>query len=356
MPKFKVLLARFPYGGSEAMESVDWMIDLAVHIERDKRFELLRGRLADTPITMTRNDMVNQALAAGVDLMLMIDSDMAPDCELGEDPLAKPFWTTSVEFVLNHHGPCVVGAPYCGPPPHENVYVFEWQNFETDQPNVSIKLGQIPREKAAVLGGIQEVAALPTGLILFDMRGFRQVPPPWFSYEYEGDGPPCPTCKVPKPGLQAKKSSTEDVVLTRDLSIGGVKQYCNWDAWAGHVKRKVVRKPRLYTTDFVAEKLREAVSRGHERGDRLIDIKGGRFQADIDRALAEQDAVTAPAPGVQEPPPPAVKRELISEDRARDLLRQLQTATSEKELIMRLQYLAAGDIQPLTVHDLHPRV
>lgn len=325
MPKYRVLLARFPYGGSEAMECVDWLMDLSVHIDRDKRFELVRGRLADTPITMTRNDMVAQALAADIDLMLMVDSDMAPDCESGEDPFAKPFWTTSVEFVLNHNGPCVVGAPYCGPPPNENVYVFEWQNFETHQPNVSIKLGQITREKAAVLAGIQEVAALPTGLTLFDMRGFKKVPPPWFSYEFEGDGPPCDACKRPKPGLQARKASTEDVVLTRDLSIGGVKQYCNWDAWAGHVKRKVVRKPQPYTADFVAAKLREAVVRGVERGDRLVDIRPGQFQADIDQALAAAAAAEShPLPGYGG---------------------MVVTGTTTPQV--------PPGVQPLTVHDLH---
>ncbi len=283
MPKYRVVLQRFPYGSVEHTPCVNWLLGFATEVTKDKRFDIvIPPPLDDTPITMTRNRSVEIAKKLEADFLLMIDSDMAPDCEAG-DPQAKPFWPTTIDFMLNHHGPCAVAAPYCGPPPLENVYVFNWQNMETDKADdaVGMKLGQFGREHAATLGGIQEVAALATGLIVFDMRGFQRIKPPYFSYEWEDEGPACSGCGVPKPGLQAAKCSTEDVVTTRDLSLGGVPQYCNWDAWAGHRKIKTVRKPRPFTVDGVAAKMQEAVATRRVGGEQLIEIRSERFAREI---------------------------------------------------------------------------
>lgn len=273
MPKYKLMIARFPYLGNEATECVDWLMDLMPRVVGDARFDVTTWKEADTPITMTRNDCLEVAKRNKVDLVLMVDSDMAPDVLLGHEPAAKPFFQTSVEFMLNHAGPCAVGAPYCGPPPHENVYVFEWQNFESGQPNRDLKLGQYTREDAFRQTGIKEVAALPTGLFLLDVRALKNIDYPYFQYEYEGDGDECPHCGVRKPGPQNKKASTEDVVHTRDLSLNGVKQYCNWDAWAGHVKRKVVGKPLPLGVDILSKKLRDAMAAGQDNRERLVDWK-----------------------------------------------------------------------------------
>jgi hypothetical protein len=279
MPKFRLMVARFPYRPEEP-ETVDWLMELVSSCDRDPRLaETEVVRIADTPITMTRNDAVLRAVQGGYDLLLMVDNDMAPDCESRAktpDPEAKPFWPVALDFVLNHPGPCVVGAPYCGPPPDENVYVFRWRNKESHCADPSDSLQMFTREEAAALSGVQEVAALPTGLILFDVRAFAKLPPPWFSYQYKGDGPDCPACKQPFPRLQAEKASTEDVVLTRDMSLVGVPQYCAWDSWAGHVKRKVVRKPRPMSPDAAAQKIREGiVNRNPGQGEKLVHVRRG---------------------------------------------------------------------------------
>lgn len=126
------------------------------------------------------------------------------------------------------------------------------------------------------MAGVQEVAALPTGLILFDVRAFKKLPPPWFTYQYKGDGPECPGCGQAKPGLQTEKASTEDVVLTRDLSLLGIPQYCAWDSWAGHIKRKVVRKPRPITPDAAGRKLRDAIRANRPHGNEsIIQVQRG---------------------------------------------------------------------------------
>lgn len=291
MPKFKVVLQRFPYGSVEHTPVVNWLLGFVSEVSADRRFELIiPNPLDDTPITMTRNRSVEIARQLEADFLVMVDSDMDPDCELKDDPLAKPFWKTTIEFMLKHHGPCVVGAPYCGPPPHENIYVFQWTNKETGVPADDvrgIRLDQFSREHAAILGGIQEVAALPTGLIVFDMRGFDKIKPPYFNYEYEGDGPRCDSCHHPVPGKQTHKASTEDVVTTRDLSLGGVPQFCNWDAWAGHRKTKTVRKPRLFTADGIAEKMHHAILTRNVSGKQLLEIDGSRFAAEIAAAEAQ---------------------------------------------------------------------
>ena len=93
--------------------------------------------------------------------------------------------------------PATIAAPY-GPPPIENIYVFRWMNFETGDPDFKFSLTQFSREEVWNRQGIEEVAALPTGLILYDLHFFPHVPVPWFYYEW--------TC--PK---QMKKASTEDV-------------------------------------------------------------------------------------------------------------------------------------------------
>lgn len=292
MPKYRLVLQRFPYGSVEHSPCVTWLMKFVA--KADPRFELLLpAPLDDTPITMTRNRSIEVARALEADFLMMIDSDMAPDCELGQDVFAKPFFPTSIDFMLQHHGPCAVAAPYCGPPPNENIYVFNWQNMETNGTNdlKGMKLGQFSREHAYQMKGIHEVAALATGLIIFDMRGFDKIEPPYFSYEYEKSSVKCDACHQPKRGIEAAKASTEDVVTTRDLSIGGVPQYCNFDAWAGHRKMKTVRKPQPFTSDGVAAKMHDALLKRLHSGSRVAQITPHPRDAEaIRKAEADFDA------------------------------------------------------------------
>lgn len=257
MPKHNVMFARFPYKRAEEPEVADWLLSTVLKAKRDSRIgEVFSIKLDDTPITMTRNLAVEKAKSAGADLLLMLDSDMVPDLPI---PGAKPFWDTSLDFVLSHQGPSVIAAPYCGPPPVENVYVFQWRKFQSDHPGADWKLDQFTREEAAYRAGIERVAALPTGLILIDMRIFSTLKPPYFYYEWEDE-------------TESRKGSTEDVAFTRDLSMAGVPVYCNWDAWAGHVKYKVVGKPELVHVDMIREKYREALQRGLSSDDRVVMV------------------------------------------------------------------------------------
>lgn len=253
--KFNIGLCTFSYGGnggisSEVPDIREWMVPLVAKYSQDKRVKDIKiWNLADTPITMTRNRCVLQARDYGIDVLVMIDSDMKPD-------LTGDFFGTSFDYLVDHYadGPVCIGAPYCGPPPNECVYVFRWQNRISEDANPDFQLEMYDRHTAESLAGIQECAALPTGLIMFDMRCFDLTEPktdsdkPWFYYEWDDR-------------YAAGKASTEDVAMTRDLSIVGSRVLgynplkCNWDAWAGHWKPKCVGKPVTLSAKSLGGKL-----------------------------------------------------------------------------------------------------
>jgi hypothetical protein len=260
--------------------------------------------IADTPITMGRNKAVMEAREYGADLLLMVDSDMWPDHALDSgDVSQRPFWDEAFEFCYKNYaqGPHVVGAPYCGPPPNENVYVFKFDNNESDSANPDFKLAGYGREETARLHGIRECGALPTGLILFDMRAFELTEPKggpnlaaeiehvlssdvgrtmtesrikylagqlariqvrrsesWFYYEWIDDlGVGIST--------QSQKGSTEDVTATRDIAFMGIQKlgynplHCAWSSWAGHWKPKCVGRPQVISPAQVSDKYRAAM-------------------------------------------------------------------------------------------------
>ena len=295
--KFNVGFCTFSYGGnggiaSEHPDIREWMVPLVAELARDARVDQIRiWNLADTPITMTRNRAVLQAREYGVDVLVMIDSDMKPDINAG-DPAAKPFFKSSFDFLVDHYhkGPCVIGVPYCGPPPVECVYVFRWNNMQTSNPNPDFQLEMYDRHTAVKLAGIQECAALPTGLIMYDMRAFEVTEPksdadkPWFYYEY-------------KDQFQSEKASTEDVTMTRDLSLVGTQKlgynpvFCNWDAWAGHWKPKCVGKPQYIQAKDISQKLKDCWEANYDAGSTLVDFKSSPSFDNLGMTIPDQDAL-----------------------------------------------------------------
>lgn len=281
--KLNVMISRFCYAGNggfaaELPDIGDWLVEIVGEMRADERIgEVVPWRMADTPITASRNRAVLAAKAAKCDLLLMIDSDNVPDYELKMgDKTAKPFWKTAFDFLYDHYdkGPAVIGAPYCGPPPHENVYVFHIANKESGHADSDFSLDQYTRHDAAHRTGIEEVHALPTGLILFDVRAFDMMSPPWFYYEWSDE-------------FQSQKASTEDVTATRDmmfrvqLEYGHLPLYVAWDCWAGHVKPKIVGKPKLITANQVGKQYTEAVLRRQNSNERTMVVNS------LDKFLAK---------------------------------------------------------------------
>ncbi len=298
--KYNLAVLRFPGNDSEHPASSGWAISHQVKWHEDPRIgRVIHLRRSDTPITMVRNLLVKRALEEGADYILMIDSDMQPDVE----PDGRPFWDSTWEWMMerrereeSHRSqlyqaeqdwqrhrdsdpmhwnavphaqiqaevskawpPATVAAPYCGPPPHEVVYAMKWCVPEGNTPELSAyKLELFDRDHAASFSGIFEVAALATGLILYDARVFHTLPPPWFAYEFTDE-------------FQCRKATTEDIYQTRNASLLGMPQFCNWDAWAGHIKPKVVRRPRPVCVDSVPDAMADAIRRGI-RGDRRVIV------------------------------------------------------------------------------------
>lgn len=292
--KLNIGIAGYPYGGNGATSSLhpdikDWTVLTVLAAKADERIgEVFHKDFSDTPITMTRNASVEWAKKAGVDVLLMVDSDQAPDMYVGSDPLAKPFFASSFDFLYAHYdkGPVTIVAPYCGPPGHpvsggwENVYVFKWANQHSDEPQRDeFKLDAFDRDEASRLMGISEIGAGPTGLCMIDMRAFQHMTHPYFYYQYEGDGELCPRCHQHAPGPQAQKSTTEDVAFFRDMSLaisaklGYNPVFCNWDSWAGHWKPKCVGKPTALKASQISQKMRDALDRGEDRGMRIMNVQ-----------------------------------------------------------------------------------
>ena len=281
--KVNVLIAQFAYGGTGGVPWVlpshtNWIARLYHDLVKDERVDKIAIQtLSDTPITMTRNLVVKTARDTGYDFILMLDSDNVPDVEKDDDPGWKPFWQTSFDFAyerLVRGLPSVVCAPYCGIPPQENVYVFHWHTPETSE-TAPFSLEPYSRHQAASMAGIQPVAAGPTGVTLYSANAFDLQEPPWFYYEYNDKA-------------QTAKASTEDVTNFRDIALLGHQKYgepvlfCNWDSWAGHMKVKCVRKPRVVYTSDINEKFREAMANRIDRNDRMMDVD---YTAGLDQAL-----------------------------------------------------------------------
>lgn len=262
MPKYRVMLAQFPGGNSTHVEPPMYYTRVFYKLATDPTVgpeNVMSFVKSDTPITMTRNQALAKAQAENCDYCVMIDSDMHPDCISPNDG-AKPFWETSWDFIRNNK--CgMIAAPYCGPPPEESVYIFRWQTQQDQRPNVNMKLEMYDRHTASTLRGIQEVAALPTGLCIIDMRAVKELKHPWFDYEWKdryGRGEEkCPHCCSPIPGERMDKASTEDVYFSRNLWYAGWPVHCNWDAWAGHYKQKLVGPPQRIPVNAFPQMMRE---------------------------------------------------------------------------------------------------
>lgn len=294
--KMNVMFCFYPYGGNGGCSSEhpnirNWFAKTVAYCKTDKRIgEIFTRDYSDTPIPLLRNRSVCDAREFGADVLVMIDSDQHPDLYIGIEESARPFFELSFDFLYSRKvkGLCsVIGAPYCGPPPQEVVYVFQWTGCESDHPNTDHGINMYSREQATQMSGIHPAAALPTGCIMFDMEVFNVTDPkheyaallkkygdkkvaealtrPWFYYEY-------------KDIYQSEKASTEDVTASRDMvlccfaKLGYNVLFANWSSWAGHWKPKCVGKPVLLSSDNIHVKYAEAVLSGRRSDRTMQDI------------------------------------------------------------------------------------
>lgn len=341
-PKLDVMVALLCYAGNGGVATVlpdiaVWLAKTFSKMEKDERVgRVAVKRAGDIPLTMIRNSLVKQAKDEGFDVLIMIDSDNVPDLYDGCRAEAKPFWDTSFDFLYERSLrmlPTVVCSPYCGPPPHptrggeENCYVFYASRQESDDGDPDfdggVRFEAYSREHAAIMRGIQSIAAGPTGCIMYSLDAFDLMPvhqmtkekilhdyaaglitierakallamDSWFYYEFTD-------------GYQTHKASTEDVTNTREIQMAGIQKhgepvvFCNWDAWAGHYKPKCVGAPMPLRIEQVSSLFAEAVRNDisvHEEAtefdftgdeDTFDDVPDGRGPEEYDDLAPMQE-------------------------------------------------------------------
>ncbi len=209
-----------------------------------------------TPAPVARCRAVKRAREVGADLLLMIDDDMA---------VPHAFFSTAVEFLKQQPTPSAIGVPYCtAPQPDgEQVLVFEWQSRESHSEDRPWKLERIPREDAARRSGIQRVANLGTGCVLYDLQCFDGLPEPLFDYQYAD-------------ASHTEVIETEDCYCHRQFHDAGIPLFVSWDHWAQHAKVKLVGKPQVVTAAEISAVYMSharAEVRGEER-KRLRELEG----------------------------------------------------------------------------------
>jgi hypothetical protein len=264
---FRVMLARFPGFNQEHPDSSGYFMKILPQLHADALIErVVPFKRSSTPIPMVRNEAVLSAIKEQCDYILMIDSDMCPDCEDG----SRPFWETAWNFMVRRRiresnlalsgcelAPCVIAAPYCGAPPDEPVCVLNVRRTNgSGNPDSGYVIETMDRHDVARRTGIGRVDAIGTGLILFDTRVFYYLPPPWFAYEY-------------KDAYEASLATTEDVFMTRNASLLDIPVYCAWDCWSGHWKMKLVQKPDPCCMEILTGSIREAFEHRYSRDSKL---------------------------------------------------------------------------------------
>jgi hypothetical protein len=250
---WSVMLARFPGSGMERTEIVDWIAQAQVWGHANERigkilnWQHISGAL---PVSAARNRSVRDAIDLGVDFLVMLDSDMAPD--IG----SKPFLPTAFDFATERWQtvPTVIAAPYLMGAPESKPVVGRWAS---NNGGSNIFVSMYTREEAATMTGIQPAPFLGTGLTLFDVRVFAgftvgertiKAAPPWFEFEFEEP-------------YHDKVVCGEDIHCTRNIAgafaaYGLETNYCAWDCWSDHVKSVRQGKPIAYSMLDVAEMFR----------------------------------------------------------------------------------------------------
>lgn len=268
--KVKVCIYRFPGTLMEHVTTVNWLTNALFTLYQHPRVEsVLTDSISDTPVDMSRNRAIKHALENSFDYAIFVDDDMYPDYEqhFGEKPeSALRFIPHALDFALEHEGPCCVGAPYCCQPPGEEVLTMKWEDFETGCHTGNTKLVRFTRDEVVNRTGFEEVAALATGLMLIDLRAIQYIAKPWFRYEFKDDE-------------RTQKASTEDVTFSRDLGLAGVRQYCFWNAWAGHWKTKLVKKPAPVDYRHIPQRFKLAVRKQVQLEQQQRALKHGTGNA-----------------------------------------------------------------------------
>lgn len=312
-------------GGSAVNTDImDWWEQTLIKAKSDPRVaDIYKCVISDTPITMTRNYSVVHAREEGAHVLVMIDSDQNPQLH-AKEPWYKPFWDVAFNEIYNHYGkgPLVICAPYVGSPAAgENVFAFQWGNQGIRGDETQISLDQFTRADAAKLRGLHEIAAGPTGLVMYDMRAFELIEPStlrrgevidrlirgemsrtealaalnegWFRYEWSDQ-------------RAFNKASTEDVQNLRDISMAGFVKYgynplrCAFDSWIGHWKPWCCGKPASWDVDQISATFTRVIEENRRRDYAVVEASQISDSDFWERYMQQHGVVKVEVAGEQE--------------------------------------------------------
>jgi predicted O-methyltransferase YrrM len=234
-----------PTAGSHRHEIATFREEAMVYCANHPQLELLRIPIRQVPAPVARNRLVKVCQERHVDVLFMVDDDMAPPPE---------FFRAAIKFLLNHKGPVAIGVPYCSGPPREDVMVFEWASGQSGTAETPWCVTNIVREDAARRTGIEAVPNLGTGCIAYKLSCFEALDRPYFNYSYNED--------------MTEVTETEDCFLHRRLNFAGIPLFVSWNHWAVHHKQKAVGRPVPVGTPEVLERFlkeHQAAKRHAER-------------------------------------------------------------------------------------------
>lgn len=255
----------------------------AINPDKVENVILRPEKMVPTPVA--RNRLVKIAQERKADFLLMVDDDTCPPAD---------FFAKAVEFLMSHPV-SAIGTPYVTGPGdmEEAVLVFEMTSKQSGTKDTPWKLSRIPREDAARRTGVQKVANIGTGCIMYDMEVFKRIKTPYYDYSYNQD--------------HTEVEETEDCAAHRRMHFEGVGFYVSWDHWAVHQKIKACYKPTALTEEHIQDMyLRQARA---ELGPKIRKEVEDQFREEIRKA---EDAVVARRNAIDVLVPPMGKPSLPS--------------------------------------------
>ena len=217
--KYTIVVARPTGNGWERVEIGTSLVEIVAQSLSDPELsplidDVLHVPIQKFPTDTARNTLVKAAQEKRADFLFTMDVDGAP--KVGT-------FKALFNFLRVQPMPSVAGAPYISG--DNSVQVFEFTTKQVHNGSLETwALTRVDKNRASLLQGtgFGRVASIGTHCVMYDMRVFDKIKPPYFQYGYDEDH----TAVV----------ETEDCWAARTLFHAGVPIWCAWDYPARHFK------------------------------------------------------------------------------------------------------------------------
>jgi hypothetical protein len=208
----RVAISRICRGKTERCEVGTWLLATALQLTKQGIYfyDFVADKLG---VEVARNWSVQEARRHECDVLFMVDADMVPN---------RAFAKRALAFLKANPG-SVIGSPYMH---HQSNSAGGWQVFTAS-----------PREDGSAVRckpgkGVEQVAAVGTGLCAIDLKAFDKLTPPYFR-QFFGES------NV----YHEQQDGTEDVYCFVRMTMAGVKVCADWDCRSGHNKSITLGEP-----------------------------------------------------------------------------------------------------------------